>query len=81
MRYRIAIGIIIRIMAIPILNFLSTTMAIKMTTKKTINVLKNIPNNRLNFIVVFANGFIGIIIIATWWISVSPLEFSCYRNI
>jgi len=68
-------------MAIPILNFLSATMAIKMTTKKTINALKNILNNRLNFIVVFSNDFIGIIIIATWWISVPPLEFSYYRNI
>jgi len=65
-RYRIAIGIIIRIMAIPILNFLSATMAIKMTTKKIINALKNILNNRLNFIVVFSNDLIGIIIIATW---------------
>jgi hypothetical protein len=68
-------------MAIPILNFLSATMAIKMTTKKIINALKNILNNRLNFIVVFSNDLIGIIIIATWWISVPPLEFSCYRNI
>ena len=67
-------------MAIPILNFLSATMAIKMTAKKIVNVLKNILNNRLNFIVVFSNDLIGIIIIATWWISV-PLEFSCYRNI
>ena len=68
-------------MAIPILNFLSATMAIKMTTKKTINALKNIPNNRLNFIVVFANDFIGIIIIATLWIPVPHLGSSCYRNI
>ena len=68
-------------MAIPILNFLSATMAIKMTTKKIINALKNILNNRLNFIVVFSNDLIGIIIIATSWISVPPLEFSCYRNI
>jgi len=68
-------------MAIPILNFLSATMAIKMTTKKIINALKNILNNRLNFIVVFSNDLIGIIIIATWWISVPPSEFSCYRNI
>ena len=68
-------------MAIPILNFLSATMAIKMTTKKTINALKNILNNPLNFIVVFSNDFIGIIIIATWWIAVPPLEFSSYRNI
>jgi len=56
-------------------------MSIKMTTKKTINALKNILNNPLNFIVVFSNDFIGIIIIATWWIAVPPLEFSCYRNI
>jgi hypothetical protein len=68
-------------MAIPILNFLSATIAIKMTTKKTINTLKNILNNRLNFIVVFSINFIGIIIIASWWISVPTLEFSCYRNI
>ena len=64
-KYRIAIGITIRIMAIPMFKFLSAIMAINMTSNKTINALKNILNRRLNFIVVFANDFIGIIIIAT----------------
>jgi hypothetical protein len=68
-------------MAIPMFKFLSAIMAIKMTSNKTINALKNILNNRLNFIVVFANDFIGIIIIATWWIPVPDLGYSCYRNI
>jgi hypothetical protein len=52
-------------MAIPMFKFLSAIMAINTTSNKTINALKNILNRRLNFIVVFANDFIGIIIIAT----------------
>lgn len=50
-----------------------------MASNKAINALKNIPNSRLNFIVVFANDFVRIITITTKGIVVPCIGFLYYR--